>query len=76
MGTKTAVEWLLWQIEEKNGKDFPSYYTEFIEQAKELEKKQMKKFVEHLFVIGDNSKAFFDKEFEQFYNQTYGGDNG
>jgi hypothetical protein len=38
---QTAVEWLLEQIENKNGKEFSSYYTEFIEQAKEMEKQQI-----------------------------------
>ena len=38
---QTAVEWLLEQIENKNGKEFTSYYTEFIEQAKEMEKQQI-----------------------------------
>jgi hypothetical protein len=37
----TAVEWLLEQIENKNGKEFTSYYLEFIEQAKEMEKEQI-----------------------------------
>jgi hypothetical protein len=32
-----AVEWLLNAIETKNGEEFSSYYTEFIEQAKEME---------------------------------------
>jgi hypothetical protein len=36
----TAVEWLIQQIEEKNGKDFSSYYSEFVNQAKEMEKEQ------------------------------------
>ena len=34
---QTAVEWLLNAIETKNGVEFSSYYTEFIEQAKEME---------------------------------------
>ena len=37
---QTAVEWLLNAIETKNGEEFSSYYTEFIEQAKEIEKEQ------------------------------------
>jgi hypothetical protein len=40
MTQQTAVEWLLKKIENKNGKEFSSYYTEFIEQAKEMEKEQ------------------------------------
>jgi flagellar biosynthesis/type III secretory pathway protein FliH len=34
---QTAVEWLLNAIETKNGEEFSSYYSEFIEQAKEME---------------------------------------
>ena len=41
MAQQTAVEWLLKQIENKNGKEFTSYYTEFIEQAKAMEKEQI-----------------------------------
>ena len=38
---QTAIEWLLDQIEIKNGKDFVSYFSEFIEQAKNMEQEQM-----------------------------------
>jgi hypothetical protein len=38
---QTAVEWLLQQIENKNGKEFSSYYQEFVEQAKTMEKEQI-----------------------------------
>lgn len=37
---QTAVEWLLNAIETKNGEEFSSYYSEFIEQAKEMEREQ------------------------------------
>jgi len=40
MAQQTAVEWLLQQIKNKNGKEFTSYYSEFIEQAKQMEKEQ------------------------------------
>ena len=42
MSKQTAVEWLLQKIEEKNGTEFSSYYTEFVEQAKAMEKRQIK----------------------------------
>jgi hypothetical protein len=38
---QTALEWLLEQIGNKNGKEFTSYYAEFIEQAKEMERQQI-----------------------------------
>jgi hypothetical protein len=43
---QTAVEWLLNAIETKNGKEFSSYYTEFIEQAKEMDKEQKKSVIQ------------------------------
>ena len=70
---QTAVEWLLNKIESKNGKEFSSYYTEFIEQAKEMEKEQHN----NTWVSGwveckyDNSICK-EKTFEQYYNETYG----
>jgi len=72
---KTAVEWLLTQIENKNGKEFSSYYTEFIEQAKAMEKEQHDKTAEewwkegaHYMESGGRAKW---ESFEQYYNETY-----
>ena len=45
---QTAMEWLLQQIENKNGKEFSSYYSEFIEQAKEIEYRQFGLFMNWL----------------------------
>jgi len=67
---KTAVEWLLEQIEKKNGKEFSSYYSEFIEQAKEMEKEQIieafKEGVEYW--NGDEWKLI---DIEDYYIKTY-----
>jgi len=76
MSKQTAVEWLLQQIENKNGTEFSSYYNEFIEQAKEMEKQQ----IIDAFWHGDNSDCTSEqnsKEFaEQYFNQIYkGGEN-
>jgi hypothetical protein len=71
---QTAVEWLLNAIETKNGKEFSSYYTEFIEKAKEMEKKQHSNtwLDSRIETMGDD---FIGKEktFDEFYNETYGG---
>jgi len=78
---QTAVTWLLNTIETKNGKEFSSYYSEFIEQAKEMEKEQTKniavesyysytQYLEQLPKIGG---ATVEMDFEQWYNETYGG---
>lgn len=40
MKNKTAVQWLLEQIENKNGVEFSSYYVEFVEQAIKMEREQ------------------------------------
>jgi hypothetical protein len=62
----TAVEWLLNKIESKNGKEFSSYYTEFIEQAKAMEKEQIK----DAWIATDNELQRLAAE--QYYNETYG----
>jgi hypothetical protein len=56
---------LLNAIETKNGEEFSSYYSEFIQQAKEMEKEQIE-------------QAHYAPKYgcfsEQYYNETYGGD--
>jgi hypothetical protein len=71
---KTAVEWLVEQIENKNGKEFNSYFQEFIEQAKEMEKEQIKS----AFTQGDLfAEDYFNPEksnidcSENYYNETF-----
>ena len=63
---QTAVEWLYDQIENK-GK---SIY-EILEQAKAMEKEQMKNAcIQHQY----ENKAFqklLEKQFEQYYNETF-----
>jgi hypothetical protein len=66
---QTAVEWLLNEIETKNGKEFSSYYTEFIEQAKEMEKEQ----IENAYWDGGQDVPMSGKQCTQYYNETYGG---
>jgi disulfide oxidoreductase YuzD len=58
---QTAVEWLLNAIETKNGEEFSSYYSEFIEQAKEMEKQQI-------------AKAFDDGDYNYHYSRKTGND--
>jgi hypothetical protein len=59
---QTAVEWLLEQIENKNGKEFTSYYTEFIQQAKEMEKQQ---------IVNAYDEGVIIHWGEQYYNDTF-----
>jgi hypothetical protein len=67
MAQQTALEWLLEQIENKNGKEFTSYYTEFIEQAKAMEKEQIRM----AFTDGKLDGKFKDLKSEQYYNENY-----
>ena len=74
MKKNTAVEWLLQQIENKNGTEFSSYYNEFIEQAKEIEKQQ----IIDAWVDGNDNepKETTEHYAKQYFNQTYkGGEN-
>ena len=72
MSKQTAVEWLVEQIlKEKGLVDLD------IEQAKAMEKEQMIKFALHLHNV-DMSNTGIDilmDEAEQYYNQTYKGEN-
>ncbi len=68
---QTAVTWLLNIIETKNGKEFSSYYSEFIEEAKEMEKEQT--LVDYSCGARD---AILNVDFVdavKYYNETYGG---
>jgi hypothetical protein len=60
---QTAVEWLVEQIENKNGKEFNSYFQEFIEQAKEMEKEQI--------IDACKQCSYSYEEAEQYYNETF-----
>ena len=64
MKKTTAVEWLVKKIENKNGKEFTSYYSEFIEQAKEMEKQQI--IDAYRF-----PNTLLDISAEQYYNETF-----
>ena len=67
---KTAVEWLFAEL--KNHLDMPSHHAnEILEQAKEMEKEQMKIAFE---IYRDLLSHYEDgSAFEQYYNETYGG---
>ena len=57
---QTAVQWLLDQIENKNGKEFSSYYSEFIHQALSMEQDQ----IEKAYSLGELNA-------EQYFTDTY-----
>jgi hypothetical protein len=63
---QTAINLLLAKIEEKNGKEFTSFYSEFINESIEIEKQQMK----NVYCEGQQN---WDSEqtFEQYYNEKF-----
>jgi len=64
MAQQTAIEWLHEQIKNKNGKEFTSYYTEFIEKAKQMEKQE----IIDAFDAGTVDDNLIGKE---YYNEIY-----
>jgi hypothetical protein len=60
---QTAVKWLLNAIETKNGKEFSSYYSEFVEQAKEIHKDEIINAYETSHISMMTA--------EQYYNETF-----
>jgi len=65
MKNKTAVEWLLEQLRNEEGIDFIP--TSFVNQAKAMEKEQIKDAANWGTLYSDSNKSA-----EQYYNETYG----
>ena len=66
---QTAVEWLQVEIDNKDMGEIPIWVYEFIEQAKQMEKKQIIDAVDGFPL----DKRHLDAE--QYYEQTYGANN-
>ena len=64
---QTAVEWLLNAIETKNGEEFSSYYSEFVEYAKEMEKAQ----IMDAYWDGGQDIPTSIKTCKWYYNETF-----
>jgi hypothetical protein len=74
MAQTTAVNWLLEQIENKNGKEFTSYYTEFIEKAKAMEKEQHGSTWDEAIYTHERRGHVIARsivDFDYYYNETY-----
>ena len=50
-------------------------HQEEIREAKEMEKEQMWEYIKKNYCLGHRSLEFHRLEFEQYYNETYGGGN-
>lgn len=72
MAQQTAVEWLVEKLYEQ-GHFYYVQQTELIDQAKQIEKEQIKKSWFDSTLQFDNAASMvYKKEFEQYYNETYG----
>jgi fido (protein-threonine AMPylation protein) len=69
MSKQTAVEWLVEEIH-KNIDWIPIH---MIEQAKQMEKEQMKEAALDNVTTNEKLRKIFEIQFEDFYNETYGG---
>jgi hypothetical protein len=72
---QTAVEWLYEQIKNINKVEYAFSYFEAFEQAKEMEKERTLDFTRNAVrkILDEDRQNPFN--LEQYYNETYGGDN-
>jgi hypothetical protein len=70
---KTAVEWLANEIQEQLKIFFPgaTLYQPTIEQAKEMEKEQMKLSRFPIAYENKSWQGLMERHFEQWYNETF-----
>jgi hypothetical protein len=68
---QTAVEWLMSQIEEKNGKEYLSYCYEFFQQAIKMEREQIEEanIAGMEFIPVDPSR--YKSDASEYYTQTF-----
>jgi hypothetical protein len=65
---KTAVEWLQFQIDNKDMGEIPMWIYDFCQQAKEMEKEQIIEFADKYdaYVVQGGTLTA-----EQYYNETF-----
>lgn len=72
---QTAVDWLVDQYAKAYSSSVNDIMSTIIKQAKELEKRQLRRTYGIQFLnIDSNGEATF-KPFEDYYKENYGGDN-
>jgi hypothetical protein len=79
---QTAFEWymeqhnILVQVCDKMPVDERfERFSSLVDKVKEMEKKQMWEYIKKNYCIGPKSLEFHRLEFQQYYNETYGGKN-
>jgi hypothetical protein len=68
---QTAVEWFYNKVIQKQYKDIDDSLEQLFEQAKEMEKQQMKNAVLAQSTNHEGLRKIFDKQFEEYYNETF-----
>jgi len=76
MSKQTAVEYLVEQLESIGFSinDLADYYNE-VQIALEMEKEQMKDVYLTHCVKAERLRKIFEQQFDDYYNETYGGNN-
>jgi hypothetical protein len=70
MSKQTAVEWLITEVKKFNTIITREYMLMLFDQAKQMEKEQI---IEAYY---EGKEYGFKEQGEQYYNETYGGENG
>lgn len=71
MKNRTAVEWLIHQLITQNEVALKGENYKLFELAKEMEKEQMKNAVLEQCTKHERLKKIFEKQFEEYYNETF-----
>jgi hypothetical protein len=80
MEKQTAIEWLFEMVKSQSEEDSiirkePLFFFRILQQAKEMEKEQMKEVAWHFKEVDmekSNKGNIIDLEFDQYYSETYG----
>ena len=74
---QSSVEWLYERLERMIPRTalYNIDKKQFLEQAKAMHKEEMFEYIKQKYCIGQMSLEFHTLEFEQYYTETFGGDN-
>jgi hypothetical protein len=75
MEKQTAVEWLITEVKKFNTVITREYMLILFNQAKQMEKEQHFESYRQGNVFLDSDSLNFKGSFDEYYNETYGGNN-